>query len=148
MEGATSDLSFEARGETLEALFAAAAEALLAATLSNPADVAPSERVPVSLSEPDLELLLLRFLNELVFLRDARGLLLRAGPLRIAQAGEARLEGELVGERIDPRAPPARGRREGRHRTWAPRRARRRGLAGLGHARRLSRRSASKRSAQ
>lgn len=101
VEGATSDLSFEARGETLEALFAAAAEALLAATLSNPADVEQRERVPVSLAEPDLELLLLGFLNELVFQRDARGLLLRAGPLRIEAAGEARLAGELVGERID-----------------------------------------------
>jgi SHS2 domain-containing protein len=101
VEGATSDVSFEARGETLEALFAAAAEALLAATLSNPADVTPRERVPVSLSEPDLELLLLRFLNELVFLRDARGLLLRAGPLRIDGTGEARLAGELVGEQIE-----------------------------------------------
>jgi len=102
VEGATSDVSFEARGETLEALFAAAAEALLAATLANPEDIAPREREAVQLSEPDLELLLLRFLNELVFLRDARGLLLRAGPLHIELGGEARLVGELVGERIDP----------------------------------------------
>jgi SHS2 domain-containing protein len=101
VEGATSDVSFEAGGETLEALFGATAEALLAVTLSNPADVASRERVPISLAEPDLELLLLRFLGELVFLRDARGLLLRAGPLRIEHAGEARLSGELVGERID-----------------------------------------------
>jgi SHS2 domain-containing protein len=99
--GATSDVSFEAHGETLEALFGAAAEALLAATLANPADVAPTERAPIRIVEPDLELLLLGFLNELVFLRDARGLLLRAGPLRIEHDGEARLEGELRGERID-----------------------------------------------
>lgn len=101
VEGATGDLSFEARGETLEALFAAAAEALLAATLANPEAVAPREREPLRLAEPDRELLLLRFLNELVFLRDARGLLLRAGPLRVVEDGEARLEGELVGERIE-----------------------------------------------
>jgi len=101
VEGATSDLAFEARGETLEALFAAAAEALLAATLANPEDVAAREREPVRLAEPDRELLLLRFLNELVFLRDARGLLLRAGALRITSNGEASLEGELVGERIE-----------------------------------------------
>ena len=102
VEGATSDVTFEARAETLEALFSVAAEALLAATVSNPADVAPREREPLQLSEPDVELLLLRFLNELVFLRDARGLLLRAGALRIEHNGEARLAGELVGERIDP----------------------------------------------
>lgn len=102
VEGATSDVAFEARGETLEALFAAAADALLAATLANPEDVAPREREPLQLSEPDVELLLLRFLNELIFLRDARRLLLRAGGLRIECNGEARLAGELVGERIDP----------------------------------------------
>jgi SHS2 domain-containing protein len=101
VEGATSDVSFVAHGETLEALFAAAAEALLSATLANPADVARREREPVRIREPDLELLLLSFLNELVFLRDARGLLLHAGPLRIEHDGEARLEGELRGERID-----------------------------------------------
>jgi SHS2 domain-containing protein len=101
VEGATSDVAFEARADTLEALFAAAAEALLAATLANPEDVAAREREPVRLAEPDRELLLLRFLNELVFLRDARGLLLRAGALRITSNGEARLEGELVGERIE-----------------------------------------------
>jgi SHS2 domain-containing protein len=109
VEGATSDVAFEARGETLEALFAAAAEALLAATVANPEDVAGRERQPVALAEPDRELLLLRFLNELVFLRDARGLLLRAGALRITSNGEARLEGELVGEHIEP----ARHRLEG-----------------------------------
>jgi len=102
VEGATSDLSFEATGDTLEAVFAAAAEALLAATLSNPEAVADRVRERVSLAEPDLELLLLRFLNELVFLRDARGLLLRCQRLAIEHDGEARLEGELAGERIDP----------------------------------------------
>ena len=101
VEGATSDVSFVAHGDTIEALFASAADALLAATVANPEDVAAREREPVQLSEPDVELLLLRFLNELVFLRDARGLLLRTGSLRITSNGEARLEGELVGERID-----------------------------------------------
>jgi SHS2 domain-containing protein len=101
VEGATSDIAFEARGATLPALFAAAAEALLAATLANPAAVEERMREPLSLVEPDLELLLLRFLNELVFLRDARGLLLRAGRLAIESGDEARLEGELAGEPID-----------------------------------------------
>jgi SHS2 domain-containing protein len=101
IEGATSDVAFEARGETLADLFAAAAEALLAATLANPEAVEARHSARVSLAEPDLELLLLRFLNELVFLRDARGLLLRARRLAVEQDGEARLEGELAGEPID-----------------------------------------------
>jgi len=102
VEGVTADLTFVARGPTLPALFAAAAEALLAASVADPASVAARERVPVSLAEPDLDLLLLRFLSELVFLRDARGLLLRAGAIDVATDGEARLRGELVGEPRDP----------------------------------------------
>jgi SHS2 domain-containing protein len=101
VEGATGDLAFEARGESLPALFAAAAEALLSATVSNPEAVEARRREAVRLAEPDLELLLLRFLNELIFLRDARGLLLRAGALAVRTDGEARLEGELAGEPID-----------------------------------------------
>ena len=102
IEGATSDVTFEARGETLPALFAAAAEALLAATLANPEAVEERRSEPVSLAEPDLELLLLRFLNELVFLRDARGLLLHPRRIRIDRGMEARLDAELWGERLDP----------------------------------------------
>jgi SHS2 domain-containing protein len=102
VEGATGDIAFEVSADSVEGLFAAAAEALLAATLANPEALAPRRREEVRLAEPDLELLLLRFLNELIFLRDARGLLLRAGRLRIeADGGEARLEGELTGEAID-----------------------------------------------
>jgi SHS2 domain-containing protein len=101
VEGATGDLAFEARAESLPALFAAAAEALLSATVANPDAVEARRHELVRLAEPDLELLLLRFLNELIFLRDARGLLLRAGRLVVHTDGEARLEGELAGEPID-----------------------------------------------
>jgi protein archease len=101
VEGPSGDIAFTAQGPTLEALFAAAAEALLAASVADPAQVEARMRTPLRLAEPDLELLLLRFLNELVFLRDARGLLLRAAGLRIERNGEARLEGEGVGEPID-----------------------------------------------
>ena len=101
VEDVTSDLSFEAWGESAEALFAATADALLAATLAEPATVEARVERAISLREPDLELLLLHFLNELVFLRDARDLLLRVARLRIDADGEARLEGTLCGEPID-----------------------------------------------
>jgi SHS2 domain-containing protein len=101
VDDVTSDVSFEARGETLEDLFAAAAEALLAVTLADPAGLGDAVARPLELEEPDVELLLLRFLGELVFLRDARGLLLRAGSLRISPGPPARLEGELRGEPLD-----------------------------------------------
>lgn len=102
VDDVTSDLSFVARGPGLPALFRAAAEALLAATVEDPGAVAGSRREPLALEEPDLELLLLRFLAELVFLRDARGLLLRAAELEVESGPPARLRGSLVGEPADP----------------------------------------------
>jgi SHS2 domain-containing protein len=101
VEGATSDLAFVAHGPTLEAAFAAAGEALLAATLERPDSVERRERRSVALEEPDLELLLMRFLNELVYLRDAEALLLHPERILVKHDGQARLEGELAGERID-----------------------------------------------
>jgi SHS2 domain-containing protein len=103
VEGPSGDLSFVARGPTLEAVFAAAAEAFLAATLEEAASVEVRERRELALEEPDLELLLLRFVNQLVFLRDAAELLVRPERLRLTHDGVARLEATLAGERIDPR---------------------------------------------
>jgi SHS2 domain-containing protein len=103
LDEVTSDLCFEARGESLPDVFAAAAEALLDATVEAPEAVRQAEARPLELAEPDLELLLLAFLNELVYLRDAESLLLRPRALRVESGpGGARLVGELVGERLDP----------------------------------------------
>jgi SHS2 domain-containing protein len=102
VDAVTSDVTFVARAASLEQLFAAAADALLAVTLEDPGAVQQRERRMLRLAEPDLELLLLRFLNELIYLRDAEQRLLRAAALHIASSGAgATLEGELAGERID-----------------------------------------------
>lgn len=100
VDAVTSDLSFVARGATLDDAFAAAAQALLAATVEDPACVEEREVRCLELAEPDLELLLLRFLNELVYLRDAELLLLRPRRVRVSLDPGARLEAELAGERI------------------------------------------------
>lgn len=101
VEDVTSDLAFVARAADLAALFAAAGDALLAATLEDAAMLEPRVERPVALQEPDVELLLLHYLNELIYLRDAEQLLLRAGSLEVAQDGGAQLAGILVGEPID-----------------------------------------------
>jgi SHS2 domain-containing protein len=92
----------EPHGPTLGAVFAAAAQALLAATVEDPDSVERRERRCVTLEEPDIELRLLRFRNELVYLRDAEELLLHADRISITRDSGARLAGELAGERIDP----------------------------------------------
>lgn len=98
----TSDLCFVARGASLDAVFAAAAEAFLAATLEDPEGVGSEEERIVALEEPALDLLLLRFLNELVYLRDAEGLLLRPRHLRVSEGRGAQLRARLIGEKICP----------------------------------------------
>ncbi len=98
----TSDLCYRAFGRTLADLFTAAAEGLLALTVENPDAVEPREEVALELEEPDRDLLLLRFLSELVYLRDARGLLLRVEEIEVDPGPPARLSARLAGERFDP----------------------------------------------
>ncbi len=103
VEGPTADLTFVARGPTLEAVFSAAADAFLAVTLDAVLALESRERLEIALEEPDLELLLLRFVNRLVYLRDASELLLRPERLEVTHDGVARLRATLAGERIDRR---------------------------------------------
>jgi SHS2 domain-containing protein len=102
VEGAPGDLSFLARGPTAEAALAAAAEALLAATLEDPASLELRESRWLRFEEADADLLLLRLLNELIYLRDAEQLLLRPTTLRLTRDGALRLDARLQGERVDP----------------------------------------------
>jgi SHS2 domain-containing protein len=99
VEGATSDLAFVARGRTCEEALVQATRALLAATVEDPDALRETVTRSVTLAEPDLDLLLLRLLNELVYLRDAEGLLLRARRVRLEPGPDGpHLEAELVGE--------------------------------------------------
>jgi len=70
--------------------------------VENPGAVEARLERQVELEETDLELLLLRFLNELVYLLDARGLLLRVRDATLRREGAAtRLSAALAGEAID-----------------------------------------------
>jgi SHS2 domain-containing protein len=102
LDAVTSDLCFVARADTLEGVFGAAADALVSVTAGDPERVRELEERPLALEEPDLDLLMLGFLSELVFLRDAHELLLRPKRLRIQRKGSARLEARLVGEKFFP----------------------------------------------
>ena len=101
VEGAIGDLSFVATGPSVEAAFLAAGAAFLAATVEEPERVERRERRSIVLEEPDLELLLMRFLNELVYLRDTEDLLLHPEGAEISQGESAVLRASLCGERID-----------------------------------------------
>jgi SHS2 domain-containing protein len=102
VEGATSDLAFAASGGSLAEVFHAAAEALCAATVERPEAVEPRVVRAVRLADTDRELLLLAFLNELIFLRDAEGLVLRPRRVECGGADPMELRAELAGEPLDP----------------------------------------------
>jgi SHS2 domain-containing protein len=99
---AIADVAFEAWGESPEEMFAAAADALLKVMLADPASLGKKEVLTVELVEDDLEMLLFAFLNELVFIKDARLLLLRSSALSIGRQGNSyTLRADLSGDRTD-----------------------------------------------
>lgn len=102
-DGVTSDVTFVARAPTLEELFRSAAEATTSVMVRSPERLGSAATVAVRVEAEALDLLLLRYLEELVYRKDVDGLLLRPGELRIDRdAHLCRLEGTLVGEPLDP----------------------------------------------
>jgi SHS2 domain-containing protein len=96
-EIATADVAFEARGATLEEMFLAAADATLNTMVEEIGTVAPRERRAFSLAADALDLLLFELLQELVYLKDAERLLLRARGIRTATAPGRRRESRSPG---------------------------------------------------
>jgi SHS2 domain-containing protein len=101
----TADIGFVASGATLEECFAAAADAMLGAMLNNPDSLRPQEQLALAVEADSVELALVKMLEEIVFYKDARGLFLAAGNLRVKHlepAGRWTVTGTLRGEPIDP----------------------------------------------
>jgi SHS2 domain-containing protein len=102
-EISTADVAFEAWGETLEELFISGADALLATMAAAPELVECRQGLQIRLEEADLELLFFSFLQELIFYKDARRLLLHAERVVIAEKeGTFALEASVRGDQIDP----------------------------------------------
>lgn len=101
-EISTADVAFEAWGETLEELFISSAAALLHTMAAAPEQVAREQELTIRFEHQELDLLLWSFLQELIFYKDARRLLLHADRVRIEEWEEGfRLEAALSGEQID-----------------------------------------------
>ncbi|HEY5790766.1 MAG TPA: archease [Gammaproteobacteria bacterium] len=93
-----ADVGVRGRGATPSAAFTGAALAL-AAVVADPARVQPVVAVPFSCSAPDLELLLVDWLNQLIYAMATRRLLFCRFAVDID--GE-RLQATAWGEPIDP----------------------------------------------
>lgn len=101
-EIATADVAFEAWAETREELFISSAAALLATMTAAPERVERRQQLIIRLEHDELDLLLWTFLQELIFFKDARRLLLHADRVRIEEReGLFCLEAHVSGELID-----------------------------------------------
>ncbi|MFN8628369.1 MAG: archease [Candidatus Binatia bacterium] len=99
----TADVGFVACGATLDECFAAAAEATLRVMLDNPAALQCREQRQVQVEDDALDLLLLRFLEELVYHKDVGGWLLRPHGVHVTVDDRRwRVTAVLGGEAIDP----------------------------------------------
>ena len=94
----TADIGLLARGRTPEELFEHAAMGLVD-LIVDPAGLGEGTRLEVSLAAQDRESLLVAWLNELLYLLDARGFLPRR--CRITRLGDTELSAELLGDTVD-----------------------------------------------
>lgn len=102
-EGVTADVSFRAVAADLDGLFATAADATTNVMVDDLDSVRPLLTRAVEVNAEALDLLLFRFLGEILFYKDAEALLTRARRVAVeTTAGGYRLRAELCGERIDP----------------------------------------------
>ncbi len=98
----TADVAFEAWGGTQEELFISSAAALLRTMAEAPEQVERRQELTIRLEHEELDLLLFSFLQELIFYKDARRLLLHADQVRIEERGGTfTLEAIVSGEEID-----------------------------------------------
>jgi len=100
---AHADIAFDAWGATPEELFRGAAEATIQVMVEDLTAISPVEAVDISLVQEDAEMLLFDFLNELIFYKDARRLLLLPAQLKITPLKEGagyELQSTLQGEVI------------------------------------------------
>jgi SHS2 domain-containing protein len=98
----TADIAFEATGRDLPELFAAAADATINVMIDNIGAIEPRETRQIELSNDNIEMLLFDFLQELIYFKDAKRLLLRACETQIDQKdGAYFLKAKVAGERLD-----------------------------------------------
>ncbi|HSF66647.1 MAG TPA: archease [Nitrospiraceae bacterium] len=98
---AVADVAFEAEGESIEEVFRGATQALLE-SMANPATVSVGWERTVERSDEDVSSLLFDWLSEVVYWKDAAGVVFRDATLALKQEGNVwQLRGRLVGAPVD-----------------------------------------------
>jgi len=98
-----ADVAFEAEAKTLTGLFGEAARAVLAIQIQNPEALKIKQTALIKVSHKTPNLLLYRFLQEIIFLKHKRRWLLVPHHVTISESPDGYdLEGYMEGELIDP----------------------------------------------
>lgn len=98
---AVADVAFEAEGESIEEVFRGATQALLE-SMANPATVSVGWERTVERSDEDVSSLLFDWLSEVVYWKDAAGVVFRDATLALKQEGNVwQLRGRLVGAPVN-----------------------------------------------
>lgn len=98
-----ADVAFEAEGRDLAELLRASAQAVLATMVKDPATVRAREERRLEVAGKDAEHLVHKFLQELLYYKDAELLLLADFDLRVAEAPPGLMvSGTARGEKLDP----------------------------------------------
>ena len=98
---ALADIAFEVRGDSLQDVFAGATQALIE-TLANPATVASTWERTIAHADQDLPALLFEWLSEIVYWKDAAGVVFHEASLKlVCEAGIWTMQARLVGAPVD-----------------------------------------------
>ena len=100
-EIALADIGFEAEGESVEDVFRGATQALLE-SMANPVTVLGEWERSIERTDVDLSSLLFEWLSEMVYWKDAAGVVYREAPLTLTREGEVwLLRARLIGAPVD-----------------------------------------------
>ncbi|HOP61948.1 MAG TPA: archease [Spirochaetota bacterium] len=97
-----ADVAVRVKGDTPEEVFIKGGSALLSEMVENRGEISPVVKKSGEIKGESLELLYFEFLNEILFFKDAEGLLLLPEKIRVTGSpGDYRCLFTLAGERID-----------------------------------------------
>lgn len=103
-EIALADIAFEAEGESVEEVFRGATQALLE-SMANPTTVSGGWERAIERSDVDPSVLLFDWLSEVVYWKDAAGVVFREAPLILRREGDVwLLRARLIGAPVDQQA--------------------------------------------
>lgn len=102
-DATTADVAFEVYGESLESVLSEAWTAAVGLMVEDPERLRKQERRQITVESDDPEMLLFELLGELLYYKDAEGILLALRRYELEHHGERyRFDATAQGERIDP----------------------------------------------